>query len=313
MKYFVTGGTGFIGSALVKQLIKNNHKIIVYDNLSSGNLNFLDDFKKNTNFQFIKGDILDSKKLEKSMKNCDFVFHLAANPDIRQGTMNKRLDLNINTIGTINVLDAMSKNKISKLAFTSSSTVFGLPSEYPTDENYGPSLPISLYGASKLACEAYISSYAYLFNIKSWIFRLANITGKPATHGIIFDFSKKIKKNKKTLVVLGDGNQEKSYLTNTLLVDAMLFVIKKTQKTNNSIFVYNLGNDDKIKIRQIAKLFVKELGYGTKLTFTGGKGGWKGDVPKMYLSNKKLKHLGWKPTLTSKECILEAIRSIKPE
>ena len=207
----------------------------------------------------------------------------------------------------------MSKNKISKLAFTSSSTVFGLPSEYPTDENYGPSLPISLYGASKLACEAYISSYAYLFNIKSWIFRLANITGKPATHGIIFDFSKKIKKNKKTLVVLGDGNQEKSYLTNTLLVDAMLFVIKKTQKTNNSIFVYNLGNDDKIKIRQIAKLFVKELGYGTKLTFTGGKGGWKGDVPKMYLSNKKLKHLGWKPTLTSKECILEAIRSIKPE
>lgn len=313
MKYFVTGGTGFIGSALVKQLIKNNHKIIVYDNLSSGNLNFLDDFKKNTNFQFIKGDILDSKKLEKSMKNCDFVFHLAANPDIRQGTMDKRLDLNINTIGTINVLDAISKNKISKLAFTSSSTVFGLPSEYPTDENYGPSLPISLYGASKLACEAYISSYAYLFNIKSWIFRLANITGKPATHGIIFDFSKKIKKNKKTLVVLGDGNQEKSYLTNTLLVDAMLFVIKKTQKTNNSIFVYNLGNDDKIKIRQIAKLFVKELGYGTKLTFTGGKGGWKGDVPKMYLSNKKLKHLGWKPTLTSKECILEAIRSIKPE
>jgi len=310
-RYFITGGAGFIGSVLVNKLLKDRNHVIVYDNLSSGKLIHLKAYKSNPNFKFIKGDILNDRKLTNSMKNCQMVYHLAANSDVRKGQKETRVDFDVNTYGTLNILDSIVKNKIKKIVFTSSSAVFGIPNLIPTSEKYGPCLPISFYGASKLACEGFISAYAYMYGLKAWIFRLANITGKPATHGIIYDFYKKIKKNSSVLEVLGNGNQKKSYITNEMLVDTIQYVIKNTEKKKDFVFLYNIGNDDTIKVREIAELFVSSNKLGTRLKFTGGKGGWKGDVPLMQLSISKIKKMGWKPQNSSKECIEDSILNDK--
>jgi len=210
----------------------------------------------------------------------------------------------------LNVLEAMIKNGVKMIAFASTSTVFGTPSEIPTPEDYGPCLPESLYGASKLACEGFVSAYAYLFGVKAWIFRFANITGSPATHGIIFDFHNKVRKNPKELEVLGDGNQTKSYVTNRMLVDAMEIAIRKTINQKQKIFLYNIGNEDKISVKNITKIFLKENKLTSKVRYTGGKIGWKGDVAMMRLDISKIKRLGWKPNKTSRECIVETVRQI---
>jgi len=172
-------------------------------------------------------------------------------------------------------------------------------------------LPASFYGASKLSCEGFISSYSEIFGLKAWIFRFANITGIPATHGIIHDFVKKIKNNPNELKVLGDGNQEKSYITNTMLVDSMEYIIKKTKSKKERIFLYNIGNNDKVTVRKITELFVSINQLNPKIKFTGGKVGWKGDVPLMQLDNKKIKKLGWKPEKNSTECISYSISQNK--
>ena len=312
MKFFVIGGSGFIGSALTENILSNsNDSVTVYDNLSSGQLKYIKN-KKDKRLNFVKGNILNLKNLKKAMKGHSFVFHLAANPDIRLGSKNTRLDFNENTIGTLNVLDAMMANKIKKIAFTSTSAVFGTPTTIPTFENYGPSLPESFYGASKLACEGYISAYSSIFDLKAWIFRLANITGHPITHGIIYDFYKKIRINKKYLEVLGDGKQKKSYITNYMLADAMIKIIKKTNRLNQKIFLLNVGNNDSISVKEIAELFLKLNDSNAKMKFAGGKRGWKGDVSLMRLDIQKIKKLGWKPTKTSKDCIIESIKKNKP-
>ena len=311
MRYLVTGGAGFIGSVLVEKILgRKGNKVTVYDNLSSGKLEHIDDFREDKNFSFIKGDILNLNKLKEVMNKHDFVYHLAANPDIRLGTQQTRLDFKINTIGTLNVLEAMIKNGVKMIAFASTSTVFGTPSEIPTLEDYGPCLPESLYGASKLACEGFVSAYAYLFGVKAWIFRFANITGSPATHGIIFDFYNKVRKNPKELEVLGDGNQTKSYVTNRMLVDAMELSIRKTINQKQKIFLYNIGNEDKISVKNITKIFLKENKLTSKVRYTGGKIGWKGDVAMMRLDISKIKRLGWKPNKTSRQCIVETVRQI---
>ena len=311
MRYFVTGGAGFIGSVLVEKILgRKGNKVTVYDNLSSGKLEHIDDFREDKNFSFIKGDILNLNRLKEVMNKHDFVYHLAANPDIRLGTQHTRLDFEINTIGTLNVLEAMIKNGVKMIAFASTSTVFGTPSEIPTQEDYGPCLPESLYGASKLACEGFVSAYAHLFGVKAWIFRFANITGSPATHGIIFDFYNKVRKNPKELEVLGDGNQTKSYVTNRMLVDAMELSIRKTINQKQKIFLYNIGNEDKISVKNITKIFLKENKLTSKVRYTGGKIGWKGDVAMMRLDISKIKRLGWKPNKTSRQCIVETVRQI---
>ena len=307
MRYFVTGGAGFIGSVLVEKILgRKGNKVTVYDNLSSGKLEHIDDFREDKNFSFIKGDILNLNRLNEVMNKHDFVY----NPDIRLGTQHTRLDFEINTIGTLNVLEAMIKNGVKMIAFASTSTVFGTPSEIPTPEDYGPCLPESLYGASKLACEGFVSAYAHLFGVKAWIFRFANITGSPATHGIIFDFYNKVRKNPKELEVLGDGNQTKSYVTNRMLVDAMEIAIRKTINKKQKIFLYNIGNEDKISVTNITKIFLKENKLTSKVRYTGGKVGWNGDVAMMRLDISKIKRLGWKPNKTSRECIVETVRQI---
>jgi len=308
MKYFVIGGAGSIGTVLVERILKKKDNFVtVFDNLTSGKLKHLEKFQNDKRFSFVKGDILNSRKLVNSMKQHNFIYHLAANPDIRLGAENTRLDFEINTVGTLNVLDSMIANNIKKIAFTSSSAVFGIPNTIPTPENYGPCLPESFYGASKLACEGFISAYSVMCGLKAWIFRIANITGFPTTHGIIFDFYRKVRSNPDELEVLGDGNQKKSYLTNYMLVDAMQMVIKKTINEKSNVLLYNVGNNDAILVKDITKIFLNVNSLQPQIKYTGGSGGWKGDVPFMALDISKIKKLGWEPNKTSKECIRDSV------
>lgn len=287
-RIFITGGAGFIGSNLVKKLGKQN-QITVYD-------------KKNGD------DLLDFAKLKKSIKNHDFVFHLASNPDISKSEKNPRLDLDQGVFATFNVLEAMRCNNIKKIAYTSGSGVYGDQGIKYTKENFGPLLPISMYGASKLACEGLISAFCHMYDMQSWIFRPANIVGRRQTHGVGYDFVKKLRNNPEELTILGDGTQSKSYLYIDDLIDALLLAIKKA---NNKVNLFNLASDGFTDVKTIAKIVAEEMGLkNVKFKYTGGSKGWKGDVPKVRLDTSKIKNLGWQPKFTSKQAIRKSIKDL---
>jgi len=303
-KILITGGAGFIGSHLVDGLTEKN-KLTVLDNLSSGRLEFIQQHLENPNFDFHKTDLLKDD-IDKYFKDVDEVWHLAANPNVRISDVNVHLE---QIIVTKNVLEAMKKNNIKKITFTSTSTVYGEAidkNKKPTPEDY-PTFPISLYGASKLSCEALICSYCHTFDFQAWIFRLANIIGPRSTHGVIYDFINKLKNNPNELEILGDGNQTKSYLFIDDCIDAMLLARKKS---NDRINVFNIGSEDWLPVRKIAEILCEEMGLRPKFRFTGGDRGWKGDVPLMLLGISKIKGLGWKPKCNSNEAVRNVIRHI---
>jgi len=295
-KILVTGGAGFIGSYLVDKLSEKN-EVTVIDNLSAGKKEYV---KKAS---FIEGDLKDKNFVLKSVKGFDWVYHLAANPDVRLGEEDKEIHLRENIIVTHNILEAMRLNGLKKIVFTSTSAVYGEAKTIPIPEDYGPLIPISLYGASKLAAEALIFSYSE-FGIQSWILRLANIIGGRSNHGIIPDFIKKLEKNPKELEVLGDGNQTKSYLHVEDCVDAIIFAAKKS---NEKINIFNIGSPDTITVKEIAKFVIEKKAPRAKIKYTGGKQGWKGDVPKFLLDIEKLKKIGWKPKYNSRESVKKTI------
>lgn len=310
MKFFVTGGAGFIGSFVVDRLAKRNY-VTVYDNLSSGKEEFISHHLNEQYFRFAKADLLSFDTLIKEMKFHDSVWHIAANPDIRKGTESTRVDLEQNTLATFNTLEAARRNDIKTFVFSSTSTVYGKAKTVPTPEDAGPCLPISLYGASKLACEGLVSAYAELYGMKSWIYRFANIVGHRSTHGILFDLVEKLNKNRKTLEVLGDGKQRKSYLMVDECVDAMVFGFKNAKDRVN---YFNLGSEDQITVKRIVEILLEEAQLpDTKIKYTGGESGWKGDVPRFLLSTKKMAKLGWKAKRTSEEAIREAARIVVRE
>lgn len=290
-KIFITGGAGFIGSNLAERLSGQN-KITVYD-------------KKNGD------DLLDFEKLKKKIKNHDFVFHLASNPDIAKSEKLPRLDVDQGILTAFNVLEAMRQNNIKKIAYTSGSGVYGDQGAKYTSENFGPLLPVSMYGASKLACEGLISAFCHMYGMQSWIFRPANIVGKNQTHGVGYDFVRKLKNNPEELIILGDGSQSKSYLYVDDLIDAVLTAIKKS---NDKINLLNVASDSFISVKTIAEIAAREMGLkNVKLNFAGGPKGWKGDVPKVRMDIKKIKKLGWKPKLTSKEAIIKSVQDLIKE
>ena len=306
-KIIVTGGAGFIGSHIVDRLLTLGNQVTVIDNLSSGKMEFLNAHAGDPNFKFVKLDILEKEKLKKTIAEADMIYHLAANPDVRLGADDTRVHLEQNIIATYNLLEVMRINKLKNIVFTSTSTVYGEATIIPTPEDYGPLIPISLYGASKLACEALITSYCHTFEMNSWIFRFANIVGPRSTHGIIVDFINKLKKNPGSLEILGDGQQRKSYLHVSDCIDAMMFSVDNCHDMAN---IFNIGSDDTINSTHIGEIVVKEMGLeNVKFSYTGGRRGWKGDVPRMLLSIDKLKSLGWKPSYNSQSSILEAARS----
>ncbi len=307
-KILVTGGAGFIGSHLVDRLVEKGSKVTVFDNMSSGKMEFIEKHLENPDFTLIKGDLLNQEAIEKACKGIDFIFHVAANPDVKLGASDTRIHLNQNIMATYNLLEAMRKNNNEKIAFTSTSTVYGEASIMPTPEDYGPLIPISLYGASKLACEALVTSYSHTFDMQAWIFRFANIVGPRSTHGITVDFVKKLRKNSNLLEILGDGKQEKSYLHVLECIDAILFVIENSYEKVN---IFNIGSEDTISAIEIGKAVIEEIGLSNvKFTYTGGNRGWKGDVPRMRLGIEKMKSLGWKPVYTSERSIRETARAL---
>ena len=307
----MTGGAGFIGSHLVDALKAQGANISVFDNLTAGTLENIKRWHKDTNFNFIKGDLLskpDLPKLEKTRPEA--VFHFAANPEVRIGSTNPDIHFQQNIVATHNLLESIRKTKNKPtLIFTSTSTVYGEPTKIPTSEDYAPLKPISTYGASKLACEALISAYAYTYGFKAIIYRLANIVGPRSRHGVIYDFIQKLKTNPKELEILGDGTQNKSYLYVTDCIEAMLIGLEKTK---SQVEIYNVGSEDQTTVKTIAKIVIKEMRLkNVQFKFTGGVDGgrgWKGDVKNMLLDISKIKSLGWKPKYDAKKAIKKATK-----
>lgn len=306
MKILITGGAGFIGSHLVDKFISIGSEIIVLDNLSTGNIEFIQKHLNKPNFKFYKVDLLD--RIEDYFRDVDEVWHLAANPNVR--ILDSKIHFEQNIVATINVLEAMRKNNVRKIFFTSSSTVYGeaisSKNNKPTPEDY-PTNPISLYGAAKLASEALIQAYCHVYDFQAWIFRLANIVGPRLTHGIIFDFINKLRKNPKELEILGDGNQRKSYLFIDDCIEAMFL---SREKSNKKINIFNIGNDDWISVKEIAKIVCERMKLTPILKFTGGDRGWKGDVPLMLLDIKRIKSLGWKPKYSSEKSVIKTVEDM---
>ncbi|OFV67831.1 MAG: nucleoside-diphosphate-sugar epimerase [Candidatus Syntrophoarchaeum caldarius] len=297
----VTGGAGFIGSNLVDRLLRDGRKVVIFDNFSSGRREFIEDILDR--IELVEGDLLRPADIEAVFRDfkIEFVYHVAANPEVRIGEIDPGVHLEQNVIATHNLLEVMRTHAISDIAFTSTSTIYGEADVMPTPEDYGPLLPISTYGASKLAAEALITSYAHTFDMRAWIFRFANVVGKRSTHGVTCDFINKLKANPSELEILGDGRQEKSYMLVDDCVEGMIFAV---ENATNQINVFNLGSIDTIDVTAIADIVVAEMGLeDVTYNYTGGSRGWKGDVPRMMLAIDSLMQLGWKPRFNSRESI----------
>lgn len=307
-KMFVTGGAGFIGSHLGDRLLADGNEVTVYDNLSSGKLDNIKQNKDEDNFHFIKADLLDTKALKEAMSGHDLVWHLGANTDIPSGIRDTEMDLKNCTIATHNVLEAMRQNGIKKLIFTSTSAVYGDTPPVSLAETYGPLLPISLYGAGKLACEGQVSAYCHLFDLQAWMFRFGNVIGVRMGHGVIYDFIHKLQKNPIELEILGDGTQNKNYFLVEDCIDGMLCAF---QKSNSQFDVFNLGSESTAGVSVIAQIVVEEMGLkNVKFKYTGGRRGWPGDAPVVKFDLKKISQLGWEAKHNSEEAVRIAARRL---
>jgi len=313
MRALVTGGAGFIGSHLIDRLVARGDHVVVLDNLSSGNLDFIQGHLDSGDAVLVNGDLrsLDDVKQAMAM-DIDCVYHLAANPDIRLGTRVTDTDLNQGTVATYNVVEAMRLAGVKKIAFASSSVVYGENAPMPTPENHGPCMPISLYGASKQAGEGLISSWVGTFGLQAWIFRFANVVGARGTHGVIFDFIHKLKNDPTRLEVLGNGLQEKSYMEVGDCVDAILHVM---DTTNEPLNLFNLGSHDTASVRRIAEIVVEVTGCAdARIEYTGGDRGWAGDIPRARLAIERMVDSGFDVRMNSEDairhtatCLLEEI------
>ena len=306
----VTGGAGFIGSHLVDTLVAQGNEILVIDSLCAGRRETIARHIDLCRVRFVKKDLL-GEGWQDTLQGADRLFHLAADPDVRQSAVSPDPALQNNIIATYRVLEAMRLHDVPELVFTSTSTVYGDATVIPTPETYTPLEPISVYGATKLACEALISAYCHSFGMKAWVFRFANIIGSRSGHGVITDFIRKLEKNPAELEILGDGRQTKSYLEVHECVAAMLFAVGHAGDTVNT---FNIGSEDWIDVKSIAEIVTEEMHIPRpKFIFTGGERGWVGDVPRMQLAVDRIKALRWKPQLGSRESIRIAVRDMLAE
>jgi len=305
LKAIVTGGAGFIGSHLVDQLLDEGCSVAVVDNMSCGYLENLKHHSGNPRLKVHKADIRDADKLTRIFAGYDAVFHMAAHANIRESLIDHKADLENNMIGTLNVLEAMCKNEIQDLVFASTSAVYGEATVIPTPEDYAP-IQTSLYGASKLACEAYAEAYTEFAPIKFWSYRFANVVGERCKRGVIWDFVHKLLKNSSELEILGDGRQSKEYFHVKDCVEGMMIGYRKASSRVN---IFNLGIDKQTLVDTVADMVIEEMGLkNVKKRYTGGPRGWIGDNPLVQLSLDKIKKLGWRPTIPPEEAIRRTIR-----
>jgi len=312
MKALVTGGAGCIGSDLAEALLTRGDQVVAIDNLSSGRLEHIEPLRANPNFSFIEGDLEDAALVGSVMNGIDLVWHFAANPEVKFSVGDATdKDLRQNIICTYNVLEAMRRCGVKRLAFSSTSAVYGITPVQPIPESAPFPLPISLYGATKQGCEALISAFQNLFEWQCWIFRFANIVGpkvRKKGRTVIGDFIVRLHENPRQLTILGNGKQAKSYLLSEECIRAMLFIVGHAAERLN---VYNVGCDDSLRVTRIADMVVEALGLtNVEYQFTGGESGWPGDVPHFLLDTRKANKLGWKARHNSEEAVRIAIQQV---
>jgi len=312
MKVFISGGAGFIGSHLLHRLLRNPEvtRLVAFDNFSSGQRSYLEKALSDPRLRVVEADLKDLSTLRAAMEGSTVVYHLAANPDIAKAVTQPDIDFWEGTYLTQNVLEAMRLTDTRKIFYTSGSGVYGEDPDVDFKETYGPCLPISTYGASKLACEGLISAYCHMFDCFGRAFRFANVVGPRQTHGVGYDFVRRLRNNPSRLRILGDGSQSKSYIH----VEDVLAAISLASSANDRRFeIYNVATDDYITVKEIADIAVEESGLASRpvqYEFTGGERGWKGDVPVVRFDVSKIKSTGWQAQRTSVEAVRDSVRAM---
>ena len=312
---FISGGAGFIGSHLARKLLgmPSVRRVVIFDNFSSGLESYLAGLSDDSRLSIARGDLKEVSAVTAAMAGCDTVFHLAANPDIAKAVTQPDIDFWEGTYLAQNVVEAMRVNGVGRILYTSGSGVYGENAAVAFTESYGPCFPISTYGASKLACEALISAYCHMFGLEGRAFRFANVVGPRQTHGVGYDFVRRLRADPTRLRILGDGSQSKSYIH---VEDVLSAVFTAAEKCDARFDVFNVATDDYITVKEIADIAVGVAGLdpsSVQYEFTGGDRGWKGDVPIVRFDVSKIKSLGWRSARLSGEAVRDAIASMREE
>jgi UDP-glucose 4-epimerase len=309
-RVLVTGGAGFIGSNLVDRLLALGCQVTAFDNLSTGQPAFLKQASAHPAFRLVEADLLDAGTLREAMAGHDFVFHLAANADVRFGTDHPSRDLEQNVIATHNVLEAMRLTGVREIAFSSTGSIYGEPELFPTPEDAPFPVQTSLYGASKLAAEGLIQAYCEGFGFQGFIFRFVSVLGERYTHGHVFDFYKQLLADPTRLRVLGDGKQRKSYIYVQDCIDAMLLAIGKVE---DKVTILNLGTEEYVEVNDSIRCIVDHLGIDPELRYTGGERGWIGDSPFIFLDTSRVRALGWRPKLSIRKAVVRTVQYLQDQ
>lgn len=315
MKYFISGGAGFIGNHLVRRLLArpDTRRVVVFDNFSSGQESYLGDLNNDARFAVVRADLKDKEAVTSAMRGCDTVFHLAANPDIAKAVTQPDIDFWEGTYLAQNVVEAMRVTGAQRLLYTSGSGVYGENADVAFREDYGPCVPISTYGASKLACEALFAAYAHMFDITVHAFRFANVVGARQTHGVGYDFVRRLAADPTRLRILGDGTQSKSYIHVDDVLDA---IFTADVRCPDRYSVFNVATNDYITVNEIAELAVEVMGLprdSVRLEHTGGDRGWKGDVPIVRFDCARIRALGWRCQRTSVQAMRDSMAAMREE
>jgi UDP-glucose 4-epimerase len=305
----VTGGAGFIGSHVVDSLVAAGASVTIIDNFSTG---YRELVREGPQVTLVEATLLDYDSVSRAMAKRDFVFHLAANADVKDGLLHPRKDVEQNILATQNVLEAMREHGVKRIAFSSTGALYGDATVYPTPEDAPFPIQTSLYGASKVAAEGLLTAYAFGYGVSTWIFRFVSLLGPRYSHGHIIDFWRKLKKDPTVLDVLGDGRQKKSYLHVEDCVRAMFVAIERgTLPPTAPIGIYNLGHPGTLEVNESIRVISREMGISPKLRYSGGERGWVGDAPRILLDTRRIESLGWSATRTIEESVVETLRFIE--
>ncbi len=303
----VTGGAGFIGSTLAERLRSTGAEVVIVDDFCTGRREFVAELVDDPGVTLYEGDVLDEQGLRRAFEGCDWVFHLQANADVRHGLERPRRDLEQNTIATAAVLEAMRAEGVTRIAFSSTGSVYGEPETFPTPEDAPFPLQTSLYAASKLAAEGMIGAYAHGFGFTGVVLRFVSILGERYTHGHVYDFYCSLKRDPHRLRVLGDGRQEKSYLYVEDCIAGIITAAEAHESRPGEVGVYNLGRDETIVVDNSVAVITEHMGVSPEIEHAGGRRGWAGDSPLIHLDCSRIRSLGWAPTLTIRESIVRTL------